>query len=363
MHSFSKKCLALGAVMAAGVALAAPSKGRYVHVRLPRNPSILSIAELEVYSGGRNVAKGKATSQSSVGAGGVPERAVDGNANHDWGGRSITHTNEGQKNRPQWWEVDLGKNVEVSKIVLHNRKGFSHRSDGVEVLLLDEKRKVVRGKSFADAGPLVLNIDLVKDKCAESVGETIDKSKPKAAPPPPPPVDDETMLAREALKWFNAEAMERAIRAYAEKYPAVYGNPSALLAKLAEVKTTMANAKDDVAKRAAAAEIMKLQDDVYLRHPAVDFSRYLMVKRSRRSHSGLPHNWQGNSSVPLKGYANSIVSMPIRRGTGEKPQTLVDSKYFLGDVDLDFDADKIAYSGGPTPRSAGASSRRASTSP
>ena len=343
MHTSKEKCLALGAIMLAGVAVAAPSKGRYVQVRLDRNPAILSIAELEVYSGGRNVAKGKPASQSSVGARGTAERAVDGNTSHDWGSKSITHTNEGQKNRPQWWEVDLKANTEVSKIVLYNRKGFSHRSDGVQVLLLDEKHRVVRGKSFADAGPLVLTMDLEKEKCAESVGKTFD---PKASKPQRPLVDDETMFVQETFKWFNAEAMERAIRAYAEKYPNVYGDPSALLARLANVKAAAASANDTSAKRKAAAEIKKFQDDVYLRHPAVDFTHFLFVKRSMNSHSGLPHNWQGNSSVPLKGYVNSIVSMPVRREAQGKAQTIVDSKYFLGDVDLDFDADKIAYSGG-----------------
>ncbi len=354
MHSLNKKCLALGAIMVAGAVLAAPSKGRYVHVRLARIPAVLSIAELEVYSGGRNVAKGKRATQSSLGAGGVPARAVDGNTNHDWGGRSITHTNEGEKKKPQWWEVDLGASVSVDKIVLYNRKDFSHRSDGVQVFLLDENRRVVRGQSFIDAGPLVLTMDLVKDKCAELAGKTmaeVNASKPPPPPPPPPPIDDETMLAREALKWFNAEAMARAIRAYAEKYPQAYGDSAALLARVAEVKSAVESAKTTaVAGRppyqAAAAAILKLQGDVYLRHPAVDFSNYLFVKRSRRSHTGLPHNWQGNSSVPLRGYANSIISMPIRRKAGEKGQTLVDSKSFLGDVDLDFDADKIAYSGG-----------------
>ena len=123
-----KRSLVFATASLALCASAAPSKGRYVHVRLARIPAVLSIAELEVYSGGRNVAKGKRATQSSLGSGGVPERAVDGNTNHDWGGRSITHTNEGEKKKPQWWEVDLGTSVSVDKIVLYNRKDFSHRS-------------------------------------------------------------------------------------------------------------------------------------------------------------------------------------------------------------------------------------------
>ena len=162
-----------------------------------------------------------------------------------------------------------------------------------------------------------------------------------------PAADGESRrLAFETLKWFNAAAMERAIRAYAGKHPGVYGSPAPLLSRLAEVRKAVAGAKDDSARRKAADALMKLQDDLYLRHPGIDFSRFLMVKRSASSPSGLPSNWNGNSSVPLKGYENAIVSLPIKRRSGEKGREIVASDYFLGDVDLDFDADKIAYSGG-----------------
>ena len=406
-------CLALG-IIAVGNAVAAPENGRYIHVRLERIPAILSIAELEAFAGGDNVAKGRPAFQSTVGYGGVPARAVDGNTNPDWGSETITHTDEGRKNSPQWWEVDLGKNVEVSKIVLHNRKGYSHRSDGVQVLLLDERRRVVRGKTFADAGPLVLEMDLATEACAECAGEeiedvTVPPATPaeiraayekratwvdsvaataaklrryqtllplidrlvedfpdhaeeivgnlgsgnfskaelmKGAPKLASTSDESKLLALETLKWFNAAAMERAIRAYSAKYPSAYGDPAALLARLAEVKKSIEGAANEETRLNAAAALMKLQDDLFLRHPAVDFTHFLMVKRSRKSHSGLPHNWQGNSSVPLEGYLNAIVSLPIRRGTGERGRTIAASNYFLGDVDLDFDADKIAYSGG-----------------
>ena len=414
MQKIKAENIAACVCIAAGMAVAAPSAGRYVHVRLESDPAILSIAELEVFSGGVNVAKGRPATQSTTGYGGVPSRAVDGNANPDWNSDTITHTDERRRHEPQWWEVDLAKSVGVDRIVLHGRSGYSHRSDGVEVLLLDERRRVVRGKSFADAGPLVLEMNLAKEACAESVGETVEAVPPppatpdqiraayekrstwtdtvvataaklrnyrtlmpildrlladfpaaadeimenisgpqlskralrKGAPKLKAPADGPEQLALEALRWFNAEAMERAIRAYAGKYPEVYGSPDALLARLAEVKASVGAARDDAARRKAAAALAKLQEDVYLRHPGVDFSRFLMVKRSRGSHSGLPQNWQGNSSVPLQGYVNSIVSAPVRRGTAERVQTLVASSYFLGDVDLDFDADKIAYSGG-----------------
>ena len=396
--------------------MAASATGRYVHVRLERIPAILSIAELEVFSGGRNVAKGKPAFQSTVGGSAGPSRAVDGNTAHKWGSASITHTDERSKNSPQWWEVDLKENVKVDKILLYNRDDLIHRADGIEVLLLDEHRRVVRGKTFPVVGQLVLEMDFAKDACSDCVGSFVEyvvgpfatpaeicaayekratwidsavaaaaklpryktllplfprlaadfphdveeimanldspsflKSAlvKKGTPKFSPTADEESrQLALETLKWFDAAAMERAIRAYAGKYPGVYGSPSPLLARLAAVKAAVAGAKDDAAKRKAAESLMKLQDDVYMRHPAVDFSRFLMVKRSRKSPSGLPHNWQGNSSVPLQGYVNAILAMPLRRSPGERGRAIAASDYFLGDVDLDFDADKIAYSGG-----------------
>ncbi|MDP2572094.1 discoidin domain-containing protein [Vibrio penaeicida] len=75
--------------------------------------------------------------QSSVHASGAgPERAVDGNVSGHWGHRSVTHTGEaaGDAQDP-WWEIDLGREVFVSNIVLHNRTDCcSERLDNVTVL-------------------------------------------------------------------------------------------------------------------------------------------------------------------------------------------------------------------------------------
>ena len=66
-----------------------------------------------------NVARGKPTRQSSTGFGGVPQRAVDGNKNPNWGGGSCTHTN--RQSRP-WWRVDLGTTHRVYRVSLTNRQ-------------------------------------------------------------------------------------------------------------------------------------------------------------------------------------------------------------------------------------------------
>ena len=67
----------------------------------------------------RNVALGKPAKQSSVYGRGNASRAVDGNENSSWVGRSITHTG---KDKNAWWQVDLGKGYQIDKIVITNRK-------------------------------------------------------------------------------------------------------------------------------------------------------------------------------------------------------------------------------------------------
>ena len=69
--------LALSAIAAS----AAAPNARYVRVELPGNGKTLTLAEVEVISKGKNIAKSGKATQSSVGAGGVPERAIDGNKN------------------------------------------------------------------------------------------------------------------------------------------------------------------------------------------------------------------------------------------------------------------------------------------
>ena len=52
-----------------------------------------------------NVARGRPTRQSSTAYGGDSKRAVDGNKNPNWNGRSCTHTS--RQGNP-WWRVDIG---------------------------------------------------------------------------------------------------------------------------------------------------------------------------------------------------------------------------------------------------------------
>src|SRR4030095_2813377 len=52
-------------------------RARFVRVELPGKDRILSLAEVEVFSGGKNIATKGTASQSSIDYGGEPARAID----------------------------------------------------------------------------------------------------------------------------------------------------------------------------------------------------------------------------------------------------------------------------------------------
>lgn len=67
---------------------------------------------------GVNIAKGKRARQHSTSGTGKASNATDGNTDGNWRSGSVTHTDN--TNNP-WWEVDLGSNYDITKIMIHNR--------------------------------------------------------------------------------------------------------------------------------------------------------------------------------------------------------------------------------------------------
>jgi putative heme-binding domain-containing protein len=112
-------------------------KGRYVRIELPGRRKTLTLAEVEVYSGGRNIARtGKAT-QKNTGFGGDASRAIDGNTSGNYGDGGQSHTEENTAN--PWWEVDLGSEQPIASIVIYNRTdgGLGKRLDGYTLRVFD----------------------------------------------------------------------------------------------------------------------------------------------------------------------------------------------------------------------------------
>ena len=55
-----------------------------------------------------NAARSGTASQSSMDNGGLPNRAIDGNTDGNWGNGSVTHSANSSTEVPRYWEVDLG---------------------------------------------------------------------------------------------------------------------------------------------------------------------------------------------------------------------------------------------------------------
>ena len=126
------------------------ASGRYVRVQLPRKGT-LTLAEVEVFSGGKNIATAGTAKQSSTGHGGDAKRAIDGRTDGSFGAGTSTHTDENE-DKP-WWEVDLGSAQSVEAVKVWNRTDgdLGNRLDGFVVTVLDgERREISRSASNAN---------------------------------------------------------------------------------------------------------------------------------------------------------------------------------------------------------------------
>jgi hypothetical protein len=125
-------------ILANGVA---DVQGRFVRVSLPDTTQYLQIAEVQVFAGDANLAKGKPARQSSTGYGGPATFAVDGNTDGVYASKSTTHTN--QENSPRW-EVDLGASQTIERIAIWRRTDCCpERLRDFTLEILDADRQVI----------------------------------------------------------------------------------------------------------------------------------------------------------------------------------------------------------------------------
>ncbi|WP_237170688.1 PVC-type heme-binding CxxCH protein [Paludisphaera borealis] len=119
--------------------------GRFVRIALPRKGT-LTLAEVEVRSEGRNVSRQGKASQKNTSNGGDASRATDGNPDGEYGHGSQTHTEE-DTDEP-WWEIDMGTEIPIEAVVVHNRTEgeLGKRLRGFDLTVLDANHKVVYQK-------------------------------------------------------------------------------------------------------------------------------------------------------------------------------------------------------------------------
>ncbi|MDF1842787.1 MAG: DUF1553 domain-containing protein [Rubripirellula sp.] len=120
------------------------TEARYVRVDLPGENKMIHLAEIEVYSGGKNVALDGTPSQSTTDFGGEVKYINDGNTDGNYNGGSVTHT---ASQKDPWIEIDLGKSVPVERLAVWNRTDggatIAKRLQGYQIRLLDEDRETV----------------------------------------------------------------------------------------------------------------------------------------------------------------------------------------------------------------------------
>jgi putative heme-binding domain-containing protein len=140
------------------------SQGRYVRIELPGRSRTLTLAEVEVFAGGTNVARSGRASQSSTSHGGEPARAIDGNSSPAYGAGGQTHTQENSEN--PWWEVDLGSEQRIERIVIANRGegSLGNRLNNFTLLVLDGNRDEVFRLEQQPAPSLSTEFELIGEE-------------------------------------------------------------------------------------------------------------------------------------------------------------------------------------------------------
>ena len=317
--------------------------GRYVHVLLPDYGRTLSLTEVQVFSGDKNVAlKKKTVARHAFGDGG-PELVVDGKLRSD--GKDQAFLLSHRSLRSPAWEVDLGRACSIDKIVLWTPQGMSKRLDGANVLIVSETRKILWGRIVANPGLTVevlttakANVPRLRKTC-QPISEP--RTKRRKLPRPPEWVLRGEMPAETECGYLSGgltpptpintpasigHAIADLIATYGEKLP-----------RANEFKRRLAKSNAD------KAQLEALAGEVLLANPLLDFDKILLV-RSRRGVGRLLINWRGNSNIPKKGFDNDIAILDGlddgKLKTVYKPQKDV----FVGDVDLHFDARRMLFS-------------------
>lgn len=128
---------------------------RYINIKCPN--WYLQLAEVEAYTyetdalGNKtevNVALNKYTRQSSTGWGGYSSYAVNGITDGNFNKNKTTHTNNAP---PTFWEVDLGAEYKIHKLVIYNRTDCcGGRLMNSEIKLLDSVRNTVEFVNYGN---------------------------------------------------------------------------------------------------------------------------------------------------------------------------------------------------------------------
>ena len=124
-------------------------RGNSIKIEIPKSNAVLSLAEVQVFAGGKNVALAGTASQSSTAYDGPADLAIDDNTDGAFDkSKSVTHT----ANEPNpWWMIKLDRDYEIDEIVVWNRtdQRLHTRLDDFVVTVANAKDDSVWSESVA----------------------------------------------------------------------------------------------------------------------------------------------------------------------------------------------------------------------
>lgn len=143
---------------------------RYLRIDLPRKGS-LRIAEVEAFSNGENIARSGAASatSSSIEKDETPANAIDGALQGPPFAGTLHEDNP-------WWELDLGSERPVERVVLWFATNTFDRLDGFRVAAFDAARKKVWEKTANPPPKKEVVFDLIEPREIEFANASADSN-------------------------------------------------------------------------------------------------------------------------------------------------------------------------------------------
>ncbi len=105
---------------------------------------------------------GTTATQSSIGWGGDPSRAIDGVTNGFWSATSITHTLNQQNS---WWQLDFGQQRTINRVVIWNRadSNLGQRLSNFRISVTNSSGIELAGENFFPPGSGHAGVSMVWD--------------------------------------------------------------------------------------------------------------------------------------------------------------------------------------------------------
>jgi formylglycine-generating enzyme required for sulfatase activity len=180
-----------------------------------------------------------------------------------------------------------------------------------------------------------------------------------AGEPPGAPADRPGLNRQNAarhIRSFDFESLRLAITDLAETFGPKYPGGDNYLERLVSLRkagNAALNSSDPFAKTGVlkiARELEQLRYDALLSNPLLDFDKLVLLKR-KRGQLGLPVNHKCNTGIERTGYDNEIAILePVRPDGRLRTLFRPDATEFVGEMDLDFDAETLLFTmpKGPT---------------